>query len=129
MIMEMRLPRTLRHCAASRPSRLSPWKSNRSAVTWPAVRPRMARTDCDLPEPDSPTIASFSRPMLKDMSRTTCEMPVGVLKRMLRLSTCKRGVVIAASPSLLTWIEHIAQAITDQIEAETDDEDGDAGEG
>src|SRR5262245_50162993 len=92
----------------------------------------MARTDCDLPEPLSPTIASFSRPMEKDMSRTTWEMPVGVRKRIFRFSTCSRGllwVLFCIIASLLARIEDVAQPVADQVEAEADDENGDAGEG
>ncbi len=56
----------------------------------------MARPVCDLPDPDSPTIASFSRPMVKLTSRTACTSPTGVLKWMLSFSTSRMGSFISA---------------------------------
>src|SRR4051812_29501751 len=87
----------------------------------------MARAVCDLPEPDSPTIASFSRPRVNETSRTTWLVPLAEWKRMLSFSTSRFGVVIGSS--LLPGIEHVAQPIAHQVEPEADDEDGDAGIG
>jgi hypothetical protein len=59
----------------------------------------MARAVCDLPEPDSPTIASFSRPSVKETSRTTWLMPVGVLNRMFSFWTSRIGLAIVIVPA------------------------------
>src|SRR5688500_14433092 len=120
--MAMRLPRISRHCCALRPSRLWPWNASLLAVTLPGVRPRMARPVCDLPDPDSPTIASFSRPMAKLTSRTACTSPTGVLNLMFSLSISRIG---SPAMSAVPGIKHVAQAVADQVEAEADDEDGD----
>ena len=59
-----------------------------SMMEFPARIPRIAFEVTDLPEPDSPTIASVS-PLFKSklMSRTACTFPAGVRNETTRLFT------------------------------------------
>ena len=63
------------------------------AVTVPfgGVSFSSARPVCDLPEPDSPTMPTFSRPTWNDTPRTACTMRCGVRKRTCRSSTISCG--------------------------------------
>ena len=101
-----------------------PSKVSRLAVTSPGggVRPRMARPVCDLPEPDSPTMPRRSRPREKETPRT---------------ASTDAGAEVKANPQIFDLekrlrhlrglrVEDVAQAVAEQVEAEADDEDGDA---
>ena len=57
--------------------RSMPLNSSRCAETRPsgAVRPRMARPVCVLPEPDSPTMPRRSRPSVNETPRTASVVP------------------------------------------------------
>ena len=80
MTMAMRRPRTARSVASSARRRSVPAKLRRSALTSPGdgTRRRMARPTVDLPEPDSPTMPSFSRPRVKETPRTASITRAGV---------------------------------------------------
>src|SRR3546814_8866086 len=65
-----------------------PSNSRRFALTMPGLltRRRMARPVIDLPEPDSPTMPSFSRPSEKETPRTASTSPLRDGKE-----TCRRS--------------------------------------
>src|SRR5262249_49099761 len=88
--------------------------------------PRMALARVVLPQPDSPT-----RPMISPARSvrltpsSTLAVPASVRKETRRLSTSSR-----LSPGVATshpWVEHVAQAIAQKIEAHHDEKDGKAG--
>src|SRR5947209_3457403 len=95
----------------------------RAAVTLPGggTRRRIALPVIDLPDPDSPTRPTFSRPRVKLMPRTASTSPVRVGKETRKSSTVRSG----ASISGLLGVEHVAQAVAEQVETEAHDENGD----
>ena len=83
-------------CRAGRCRRIRASLAEMSALG--GVSPMMARPVCDLPEPDSPTMPSRSRPSVKEMPRTASITPVRVGKRTLEIVDGKqRRSLLAAS--------------------------------
>src|SRR6185369_10600171 len=103
-----------------------PSKVSRRAVTCPGggTSRRMARPVIDFPEPDSPTIPSFSRPTSKLTPRTASTAATRPGKRTRRSSTVRIGA-IPASPDL--GVEDVAEPVAEQVEPEAHDKDGDPG--
>src|SRR6185436_3901585 len=101
-----------------------PSKVSRRAVTCPGggTSRRMARPVIDFPEPDSPTIPSFSRPTSKLTPRTASTAATRPGKRTRRSSTVRIGA-IPASPDL--GVEDVAEPVAEQVEPEAHDKDGD----
>src|SRR5690348_13853842 len=77
---------------------------------------RIVRPVSDLPEPDSPTMPTFSRPTLKEMPRTACTVRCAPLKVTERSSTSSSGLSMAR-------IQNVAQAVAEQVEGQAGDED------
>src|SRR5574343_1412550 len=136
MIMDMRRPRIARICAALACRRSTSANCKRVASTF-ALRgcsPSKALPTVDLPEPDSPTMPSFSRPSANETPRTALEvLPSGEVKCTRRSCTCKRGesleVVMCASISWCLFaarVQYVIQAIAQQVERQTDQQDGTA---
>ena len=75
----MRRPLMRLHWRGESPRRSSPSKARRVAVTIPGrgTRPRMARPVVDLPDPDSPTTPSRSRPRSKETGDALAVEPDG----------------------------------------------------
>src|SRR5215471_2968120 len=108
-------------------SRFSPPK-RMLPISWrafPARMPRMVLASVVLPQPDSPT-----RPMISPVRivrltpSSTLAAPASVTKETRRVSTSRR-----LSPGVATsdpWIEDIAQAVAQKIEAHHDQENGKA---
>src|SRR5260370_40594245 len=95
----------------------------RSAVTLAVngKRPIIASIATDLPEPDSPTIASTSLgATVRSTPSTALKAPVRVAKAPERLRISRSGMSSAAA---VFWVERGAQAIA----AEIDRHDGDEG--
>src|ERR1700687_2768424 len=86
------------------------------------VSRRIARPVCDLPEPDSPTMPTFSRPIVNEMPLTARVTPRPPRNETLRSSTWSSG-------SAMTRIQHVAQPVAEQIEGEADHQDRRAGNG
>src|SRR5690348_10874219 len=108
-------------------SRSSPAKR----IVPPAVRaflamvPRIAFARVVLPQPDSPTSPMISPGLIARLTpSSTWASPASVANDTRRRSTSRR-----LSPGDATtdpWIEDIAQAVTQEIEAHHDEEDGEA---
>src|SRR5262249_40024581 len=124
----MRRPRTssaMRRCGMA--SRSSP--ANRmlpaSALAFPARMPRMVLASVVLPQPDSPTRPMISPARIVKLTpSSTLAVPTSVAKVTQRWSTSR-----SLSPGVATsdpWVEHVAQAIAQKIEAHHDQEDGKA---
>src|SRR5262249_15318926 len=75
-----------------------------------------------LPEPDSPTIPSFSRPTSKETPRTASTVLSRPGKRTQRSSTAR---IVAIRRSADLRIEDVPEPIPEQVEAEAHDEDRD----
>src|SRR5471030_63829 len=91
--------------------------------------PSKARPASDFPDPDSPTIPSRS-PLasVSEMPRTaSVSVPSWASNAIRRLLISQR--VSACMSASLTGIEDIAQTIAEQVERETDEQDGNAGDG
>ena len=76
-ISPIRTPRILRHCRGLSPVRLCPFSRIVPLTSaLPGSRPRAARAEVDLPEPDSPTMAVV-RPFatVRLMPRTAGTVP------------------------------------------------------
>src|SRR5262249_35227979 len=103
-----------------------PSNSRRRAVTRPGcgTKRRMARPVIDFPEPDSPTIPSFSRPTVKLTPRTASTVATRPGKRTQRSSTVRIGVTPGSSA---LGVEDVAKPVPEQVEPEAHDQDGDAG--
>src|SRR5262245_57681816 len=124
----MRRPRTsssmrLRGMASrsSPPKRIEP-------ISWRAFAarmPRMALASVVLPQPDSPTRPRISPARIVRLTpSSTLATPAPVMKETKRLSTSRR-----LSPGVATsdpWVEDIAQAVAQKIEAHHDQENGKA---
>src|SRR5215470_6495173 len=108
--------------------RSMPSKASRFAVTPPGggTSRRMARPVIDFPEPDSPTMPSFSRPTSKLTPRTASTVPTRPGNRTQRSSTLRIGFTRGSSA---LGIEDVAEPVPEQVEPEAHDEDGDAGHG
>ena len=91
-------PRMPRITLSGAPTRSSPSKRMLPCVTWPlpGSSPITAMAVVDLPEPDSPTIASVS-PAARSRSTpsTACTMPSTVRNSTATSRTCSRGVPAA----------------------------------
>src|SRR5699024_10154686 len=72
-----------------------------------------ARAVSDFPEPDSPTIPSFSWPSDREIPRTASDLLPRLSKAMRRL---RISTFILAFPSVLTRVEDIAQPIPEEVE-------------
>ena len=83
-----------------------------------ASMPIIARLVTDLPEPDSPTMASVS-PLYKsnDTSRTACTLPAWVRKDITR-SLTSSFFSISALRSAQRRVERIPQTVAEQVETE-----------
>ena len=92
-IIAMRPPRSARRSASPARRRSTPSKASRRAAMRPfrARSPSSARPVCDFPDPDSPTIPSFSRPRTKLTSRTAGTGPRGVSNVTRSPSTTSSG--------------------------------------
>src|SRR5215472_14103190 len=124
----MRRPRTscaIRRCGMAKRSSPANQMLPVSALAFPARMPRMVLASVVLPQPDSPT-----RPMISPVRivrltpSSTLAAPASVTKETRRVSTSRR-----LSPGVATsdpWIEDIAQAVAQKIEAHHDQENGKA---
>src|SRR6478672_7583524 len=109
-------------------SRSSPPKRMLPA-SWRALRarmPRMALASVVLPQPDSPTRPMISPGRIAKLTpSSTRASPASVANETRRRSTSR-----SLSPGDATtdpWIEDIAQAVAQQVEAHHDEEDGKPG--
>src|SRR5579885_329388 len=84
------------------------------------VRRRIARAVSDLPDPDSPTMPSVSAPMAKLTPRTAGAKPLGPGNPVWRSS------ISSCISSARFRIEHVAQPVSQEVEGEGGDENGDA---
>src|SRR5262249_37653533 len=78
------------------------------------------------PEPDSPTMPTFSRPTSKEMPRTASITRCGVRKLTRSSSATSSGF---AGASAMARVEHVAQAVAEEVEGEADAEYGEARHG
>src|SRR5688572_5437512 len=122
--MEIRLPRILRIWRSPVLSRSISPNRMRSALTLApcGVSFSSERPVSDLPEPDSPTIATFSRPTEKEIPRTawfSCRWPLNV---MFRFCT-------SSNVSVMAQIQYVAQAVTEQVERQAGEKNRQAGNG
>src|SRR6185312_7400162 len=117
----MRTPRT-----PSRSVLPAPISSSEPKVARPltrpllATKPRVARNAWLFPAPDSPTTATHS-PLRtsSDKSFTAAISPSGVLNLTFRSSSRRtQSSVRSGNSSAITGIERIAQAVSDEIEAD-----------
>ena len=99
-IIEIRLPRIVRICRSDAAIRSMPSKRSRLAVTWAAfgVSFRIERPVSDLPEPDSPTIPTFSRPIENEMPRTAWCVRSAAAEGDLEIFDFKQAVSHDAGP-------------------------------
>src|SRR3981081_2702580 len=120
-IIEMSLPRMARISRSESCSRSFPWKR-----TEPAILPGgsgMSRISdmavTDLPQPDSPTMASVSPSSTwKETPSTERLIPSGVRKWVCRFSTSSSAILQALGHSR---IERITQAVAEQVDGEHGD--------
>src|SRR6185369_15941717 len=113
-----------------------PSKVSRRAVTCPGggTSRRMARPVIDFPEPDSPTIPSFSRPTTKLTPRTASTAATRPGNWTRRSSTMRIGESPARRPtdcvtgSVHLRVEDVAEPVPQEVEAEAHDQDGDPGD-
>ena len=121
MIIEIRAPRMSRICRSDADSRSIPSNSMRRASIRPlrAVRRSRARPVWDLPDPDSPTIPSRSRPSSNETPRTASTGPRGVVKVTTQVLDGQQRAHDAGT----LRVQHVAQAVAQQAEAQRDDED------
>ena len=122
----MRLPRISRHCRCVEASRLWPWKASLSAVTLPGVRPRMARAGLRLAGAGFADDAELLAPHGEADVAHRMHVAGRRVEADVSFSTSRSG---CPSCQLIPGIQHVAQPVADQVEAEADDEDGDAGIG
>ena len=99
IIIEIRLPRMVRICASLALSRsISPnciWLASMRAFF--GCRCSSARPTVDLPEPDSPTIASFSRPNWKETPRTAWVTALPLTNLTFKSRTSSSGAALFAA--------------------------------
>src|SRR5476649_983972 len=103
-----------------------PSKFRASAVTMPgcSIRPISAIMVTDLPEPDSPTIASTS-PLSTEMSRpSTTGTAVASPKRTLRFLISNSDMGISSGGVLEFRVQRIAQAVTHQVDCQHAEQNG-----
>src|SRR5262245_29372427 len=106
--------------------RSTPSNASRFAVTRPGggTSRRTARPVIDFPEPDSPTMPSFSRPTSKLTPRTASTVASRPGNRTQRSSTVRIAVTRALSA---LRVEDVAEPVPEEVEPEADNQDGDAG--
>src|SRR6478736_6482947 len=124
--MATSLPMILRLSEADMARRSRPSKVILSALTVAVGgrRPMTASMATDLPEPDSPTMASTSRASTcRSMPLTALNTPTEVSKLTVRFLTSRRCI---ASAPLELGIERIAQAVADEVDRQHGDQDGKA---
>src|SRR5690606_39213896 len=99
----------------------------RSALTF-AVQgrsPITASIETDLPEPDSPTIASTSLSSTeKETPSTARNGPCAVSNSTVRFSMSRRAM---ASRPLQLGVERVAQAVAHEVDGENREQDGETG--
>ena len=127
MTMAIRPPRICRIARSAGGQEVDALERERAAPsTSPGggTRRRMARPVIDLPEPDSPTMPSFSRPTVEahaahrlDDAMRAREAHAEVLDREQRRHRSSLGL----------GVEHVAEPVAEQVEAEADDEDREPG--
>ena len=129
--MAMRPPRSSRLCRGVQCRRSTPLNASRLAATRAsgAVRPRIARPVCVLPEPDSPTMPSRSRPSVNETPRTASVRPPSRLGNETRRSSTTSIAILVNGTQFISrlGIERVAQAVTQKVEGEAHHEDGRAG--
>src|SRR3954447_9270403 len=97
----------------------------RPPTTFPggSSSPRIENPVIDLPEPDSPTRPRISpRPTSKLTPSTAFTTPCLVSKWVSRFSTARVAPLMAASP-LEPRVQHLAQAVADDVDAEHQQEE------
>ena len=93
----------------------------RTSCSARGVRPMSVSADTDLPEPDSPTIASTSpERSWKETSSTACTRPSSVRKPTRRCSTSSRSLPFVIE-SRNPWVERRVDDVHDRVEE--DDEE------
>src|SRR5882762_9690207 len=108
-------PRMRFNCGGGAPrisapsKRTLPW-----AVALPASRPMAAMKICVLPDPDSPTMATHSRPATASETCRTAEM----LRSGCEKLTVNSSMLNRDAKSALLHIEGVAQSVAEDIQRE-----------
>src|ERR671934_2669489 len=128
--MAISLPRIVRRRFLPTLSRSSPLKIASPRTIRPGgcgISPRIDIVLTLLPEPDSPTMPSVSPGYRSyDTPSTACTIPSSVLNSTTRSRIERTG---SGTDAALCGIEGVAETVADEVDAEDDDDDHQAGEG